>query len=62
MFWHSTWNSTQLFGVEPAPAVSDWLGVLLALGVIIVPLVLAWFLTGRRVDPRGPSQGRERRE
>jgi hypothetical protein len=32
--------------------MDDWLGILGALAVFVLPLVLAWWLLGRRERPR----------
>jgi hypothetical protein len=36
--------------------MDDWLGILGALAVFVLPLVLAWWLLGRRDGPRRPRE------
>lgn len=39
-----------------APGVDHWVGMAAALAVVIVPLVLAWFLTSRDAARRDGSK------
>jgi hypothetical protein len=36
--------------------MTDWLGILGALAVFLLPLVLAWWLLGRREGTRQPTR------
>ena len=38
--------------------MSDWVGVLLALLAIVAPLVLAWWLLARGLQPRRKRHGK----
>jgi hypothetical protein len=40
--------------------MSDWLGILAALAVFVLPLALAWWLLGRRERPRRTKDGASR--
>jgi hypothetical protein len=40
--------------------MSDWLGILGALAVFVLPLALAWWLLGRRERPRRQDRSSSR--
>ena len=60
--WSSISRWTRPPGTEPISTVNDGLGILLALMVVVVPLLLAWFLCTRYPEPRETSHSPKRKK